>query len=149
MDIEFEDGYVLTDVDDIDDYAEELTEEHGEVKHVLLDEQYLPNWLPEKVGLEGLHDLAYFYDKCAHPDVDALCIWMENCRYSDPEPWRGFDRLYIGKFDSDEDFGRYVVGESLDCGYEIPDFIEDLIDYSRVFDRAKYWKQDGHYFCHY
>lgn len=156
----FKDGFAIEDIDDdwyssdeFDDAADvmaALEEQHGVVTETQLDGYDLPDWLYDKVGIHGLYELEDYVQRNQIAEISALCAWMENLHYSDPEPWRGFEEHYIGKFASDEAFGEYMVQEDLESlGASVPSWLLDLVDYARVFDSAKFWKQDGYYFYHY
>lgn len=145
-----DDDWYDPDMLDPADAMAALEEQHGGIAWVQLDGYDLPDWLYEKVGIHGLYALEEYVQDNHIVDFDALSIWMENLRYSNPEPWQDFGRYYIGKFESDEDFGYHIVREraEVEC-IEIPRWLDNLIDYSREFDSAAYWQENGCYFYHY
>lgn len=157
--IGFKDGFEIDSIDDdwydadkFDDAADAmaaLEEQHGEVTETQLDGYDLPGWLYDKVGIHGLYALEEYVQHNQVAAIDALSIWMNDHRYSNPEPWQGFEQHYIGKFESAEEFGYHIVRERAEGeGIEIPRWLDDLIDYSKEVDPAVYWHEDGYYFYH-
>lgn len=156
--IGFKDGFEIDSIDDdwhvvIDDNPVDamavLEERHGGVVWTQLDGYDLPDWLYEKVGINGLYALEEYVQDKHIVAIEALSIWMENQRYSNPEPWEGFEEHYIGEFNSAEDFGFHIVHERAEGeGIEIPRWLDNLICYHRVFESAVYWQENGYYFYH-
>ena len=147
--VTFEDGFVLEYLSDARVMFEELVKEHGDVVRVEFDGRELPKWFYEELGYNGLEELELYVNKNYVTDIEALIIYMEDRRYSDPEPWREFVEHYIGKYEDDEKFCEYLVRNRLEAaGIVLPDWVDDLMDYSRYYDKAVYWQQNGYYFFH-
>ena len=156
--IGFKDGFEIDSIDDdwhvvIDDNPVDamavLEERHGGVVWTQLEGYDLPDWLYKTVGINGLYALEEYVQHNQIAAIDALIVWMNDHRYSNPEPWAEFEEHYIGEFISDEDFGYHIVRERAEAeGIEIPRWLDDLIDYSQEFDPAVYWQEDGYYFYH-
>ena len=138
------------DADVFDDHADAmaaLEKQHGGVAWTQLDGYDLPDWLYDEVGIHGLYSLEGYVQQKQVAAIDALSIWMENQRYSNPEPWQEFEEHYIGEFNSAEDFGYHVVHERMEAeGIEIPHWLDNLICYHRVFECREYWQENGYYF---
>lgn len=139
------DGHTIPFDDYIPDMPPDVAIEmkrHGGARSFELDEYDLPDWFDLDMACE-----CYVYVR-THivRNIPALLVWMED-RRDQKAPWHGFDEHYIGEFESDEEFGYSLVRIEHDT-FEIPRWLDDLIDYSRVFDPAGYWKQDGYYFYH-
>ena len=133
----------------VDDVLKDASAPHDGIAWIQLDGYDLPDWLYEKVGASGLLELANYVNKNHIANIPALCVWMDDRQYSEPEPWHGFEEHYIGEFSDDAEFGYHIVRERLkSVQFEIPRWLDDLIDYSREFDSAVYWKEDGYYFYH-
>ncbi len=144
-----DDWYDADKFDDPADAMATLEEQHGGVVWTQLEGYDLPDWLYEKIGIHGLYALVEYVQNNQIAVFDALFIWMESQRYSNPEPWAEFEEHYIGEFSSDADFGYHIVSERAEAeGIEIPRWLDDLIDYSREFDSAVYWQDNGYYFYH-
>lgn len=144
-----DDWYDTDAYDDPADAMAALEEQHGGVVWTQLEGYDLPDWFYNAVGIHGLYALEEYVQNKQILALDALIVWMNSQQYSNPEPWAEFEEHYIGEFNSAEDFGYHIVRERAEAeGIEIPRWLDNLIDYSREFESAVYWQDNGYYFYH-
>lgn len=149
VEVTFEDGHTVGDYRDSDEILNDLIDLHGKVSQIDIDGEECPLWLYEMSGMDAVTELALWFDRTNERNKPAVFTWMEDQKYSNPEPWQEFEQHYIGEFESDEEFGYHIVHERAEAeGIEIPRWLDDLIDYSREFDSAMYWQDNGYYFYH-
>lgn len=151
------DGYTIEDYrdawypeeafDDVADALDNAVALHGSVTDVQIDGYDVPPCVVEK-GLDKVCELAEWFDHTGEGDKGAVWEWVYH-NASSPEPWDKFYEYYIGKFEDDEAFGRYIVSVDAEVnGINIPDWLDDLIQYADAYDPAKHWKRNGYYFWH-
>lgn len=115
--------------DMVDAIVEYLEPEDSDPEIMIADTEYIPRGIYQEAGLsEEMFDFAKFIEDRDEETYEAVEAFL-NLGYAWDED--KFTERYVGKFDTLQDIGYYIVENGL-LGVEIPESLEMYIDYEAI-----------------